>query len=307
MGFINNLLKRIVMLSMAIAMVFMASLSPASADPSASFHGLFHQGVEAYQRREYQQAIDRFTDAIEQDPSPPNAKLAAAYSNRCLVHLELNHYPQAIADCTQSIRLNPANVESYLNRGLAQYRAGNYPAAIADYNQLLDHAPEDYRAWYNRGLAQFELQHYDAAIADYDQSIQYSPELSPERMAEIYDDRGIAYLLLDKHEEAIADFSQAIAHVMSDTRAYFNRGCAFHRVGNEVAALRDFNRVLAIDPTHAETYFNLGMVHYQLGQLDGAIARFHQAAYHFYAQEKMGGYDRVMTILKQLQNRFAFG
>jgi hypothetical protein len=64
---------------------------------------------------------------------------------------------------------------------------------------------------------------------------------------------------------------------------------------------------LAIDPTHAETSFNVGMLRYQRGQLEGAIASFQQAAYHFYAQDEMNNYERVMTILHQLSDRSTVG
>ncbi|MGC1393328.1 MAG: tetratricopeptide repeat protein, partial [Coleofasciculaceae cyanobacterium] len=84
-------------------------------------------GVENTSRGEFEQAIINFSQAIKLD-----VKMAAAYSNRCLVYNQMEEYQRAIIDCTQAMQLNPDKIESYLNRGLAYYRQGNYQEAIAD-------------------------------------------------------------------------------------------------------------------------------------------------------------------------------
>jgi len=205
----HHIARPIVTSAIAMAIAFTTLLSPAHAQPNPA-SDIFTRGISAYQRHEYQQAIEAFTQIVEQGET--SAKLrAAAYSNRCLIELELGHNASAIGDCTRGIQLNSSNSESYLNRGLAYHHLENYEAAIADYNRLLEQIPDDYRAFYNRGLAQFSLKHYEEAIADYNRSMGVNREILPASMVEIYNDRGLAYLLLEKYDEAIADFSQAIA------------------------------------------------------------------------------------------------
>ncbi|MGF1514190.1 MAG: tetratricopeptide repeat protein [Elainellaceae cyanobacterium] len=281
--------------------LFATVAPPAKASAAPS---VFQQGVAAYQKHDYTQAIDAFTQVIEQGRSP---SLAAAYGNRCLVEVELQAYRRAIADCTHGLALNPVNTESYLNRGLAYYRISDYAAAIDDYSQRLTQVPDDYRAFYNRGLAQAGLDHSAQAIADYSRAIEITSRFSPRRAAKVYADRGITYLQLERYDSALADFSQAIAHDSAQSDVYFNRAYAAHSLGQDAAALSDLKQVLSLDPTHAKTHFNLGMLYYQLGHVEGAIASFEQAAYHFFTQNNIRDYERVMAILEQLQTPSAFG
>ncbi len=256
----------------------------------------FQAGVESFQNYHSEAAIAHFTQAIEQDN-----QVAAAYSNRCLVHLVADHYVEAIADCSTAIQQQPDYAESYLNRGLAYYRLGNYAEAIANYDQLLMLQPDDYRAFYNRGLAQFALHQYLQAIADYDQSLSHSPTLPDRRMADIYDDRGIAYLHLGHHQAAIANFTQAIQLDDHNARAYFNRACVCHQQGNYIAALDDIDRVLQLVPDYAQAYVSRGLLRHSLGQAEDAVADLWQAAQQFARQGDAIARDQTLELLKQIQ------
>lgn len=293
----SHLYRYVIALGIAAGLLLIAVV-PARADVAPSH--LFQQGVDAYQEHNYPQAIDTFTQVIQQDQASSKL-LAAAYGNRCLIELELDAYRQAIADCTQGLRLNPVNTESYLNRGLAYYRVNDYTAAIRDYDKRLAYVSDDHRALYNRGLANASLERYDQALKDYSRSIGVSRELPDKRMAEIHFDRGLAYLKLEQYNSAASDFSQAIAHDNLNTEAYVNRAYAAHALGDNKMALRDLDQVLALNPAHAKAHFNLGMLHCDQGHLTGAIANFEQAARHFFAQNSMEDYRQVMTILHQLQ------
>lgn len=109
---------------------------------------LFKIGVYNTQQGKYEQALENFTQAIKLEPD-----FAAVYSNRCLVHIQLQDYEKAIQDCSQTLELNPNNSAAYLNRGLAYYRIANHQSAIPDYTKVIELQPDDVRAYYNRGLS----------------------------------------------------------------------------------------------------------------------------------------------------------
>ena len=54
---------------------------------------------------------------------------------------ELNDFEQAIADCTEAIRLDPCFAIAYYRRAYAYWRKGEYDQAIADYTR--NHSPGD--------------------------------------------------------------------------------------------------------------------------------------------------------------------
>lgn len=255
----------------------------------------FKTGIAAFQAGDYEDAADRFSQAIQASP-----EFAAAYSDRCLTSIYLENYAGAIADCDRALQLNASDTEAYLNRGLAQHRTGHYAEAIADFTQLLQLKQHDFRAYYNRGLAQAELAAYREAIVDYGEALRQVSPLDRPIKAEIHTDRGLAQLLLENDQGAIADFTEAI-QFNADIRAYYNRGCAYHQQGNAVAALNDFSRVLQLDPTYAQAYLSRGLIRHERGNRQEAIADLRQAADCFCDQGLMMAYRQTLDLLYKLQ------
>ncbi len=110
------------------------------------------------------------------------------------MYLQWGKLEQAIADCTQAIKLNPENIEANLNLGLAYYKIGNYQQAIAEYTKVINYNRHDFRALYNRGLASFELINYQEVVADYSLALVNTHSDSHGNLTDIYNARGLAYL-----------------------------------------------------------------------------------------------------------------
>jgi tetratricopeptide (TPR) repeat protein len=256
----------------------------------------FKLGVDETRSEQYEQAFEDFTQAIALD-----AKFTAAYSNRCLVYLQLGDYAKATEDCTAALQLNSNNTEAYLNRGLAYYRLRNYQAAIAEYQEVIDRNTNDYRAYYNRGLARLELKDYEGAIADYNQALNKIHQRSEPVLANIYNDRGLAELMLENVADAIADFSHAITLDASNHRAFYNRACACHRNGDYIGAIRDFTLALQIDPNHAQAYVNRGLIRHELGLQQAALSDLKMASKHFDEQGNKVAHQQTLALIERLQ------
>jgi tetratricopeptide (TPR) repeat protein len=263
--------------------------------PALSCSISFHQGVEALQTRQFEDAVRAFSVAIDADQNQP-----LAYANRCLAQLELAHYLEAIADCTVSLNQRPNQSEVLLNRGLAYYRTGNYQAAIADNTTLLRTHP-DVRAYFNRGLAKVALQQYWQALIDYDRALAQQPE-DQSTIAEIYIDRGVAYFALQQMPQAIDDFSQAIALNTQDERAYYTRGCLYRWQGNFAAAIADFTTAIALQPDHAGAYLDRGIAQAQMGRAVRALSDLKNAASLFEQHGHTIAYQQTVTLIQQLQS-----
>jgi tetratricopeptide (TPR) repeat protein len=261
---------------------------------------LLRSGVAAFQAEDYPLALERFTTAIAVEPG------FAAYSNRCLVQIQLAAYEPAIADCTAALQLNPREPEGFLNRGLAYYRSGEFSRAITDYNALLQIRSHDFRAYYNRGLAQAELQDYRAAIVDYGEAMRQISPLAHSILAEIHTDRGLAQMQLALLPQAVADFTQAIRFNNSNLRAYYNRGCAYHHQDNLLASLADFTQALQLapqapEPKQAQIYLSRGLVQQQLGHQKDALEDLQQAAQYFQRQGAIVVYQQTLDLIKRLR------
>ena len=299
----NTFTKILLNVSLVAMLIILSFPQPALArsESNADAWDLLNSGIEKAQSDRYEQAISDFTQLINL-----NSQYApAAYSNRCLAHLQLGNEPAAISDCTKAIDLNPNNIEAYLDLGLAYYRQGNYQAALQPYQAIITRKPHDWRVYYNRGLVYFALEDYSQAIADYHQALNSSDSIAIVNRAEIYSDRGLSYLLSDYLTEAIADFDRAISLNSNNERAYFNRACAHHRQRNYLAAIKDFTQVLQLNPTRTEAYVNRGWVRYQLGLKQDAIADLQIALYRFQEQGEQLAYQQTLALINQIQGTTA--
>ena len=64
----------------------------------------------------------------------------------------------------------------FLNRGLAYYNKKDYDQAIADYTETIRLDPKYAEAFYWRGIAYDEKKDYDQAVADYTEAIRLNPK-----------------------------------------------------------------------------------------------------------------------------------
>ena len=122
-----------------VATAFLLCLLAGSSFPSPTLAGPLQEGVEAYDRGEYETALNRFIDAQLDAPDRPDI---------------------------------------LYNIGNAYYKLGDYEAALTHYKQALEKDPAglEEKAQYNKGNAHFRNKEYEAAIAAYEAALKISPD-----------------------------------------------------------------------------------------------------------------------------------
>jgi tetratricopeptide (TPR) repeat protein len=177
--------------------------------------------------------------------------LANAYWVRGEAHRYKREYQQAVEDYSEAIRINPKDLQSYLDRGTAYARLEDHDRAIADFSMVIrvDKAADQtrvYRALQYRADSYKEKKDYDRAIADYSEDIRLRPSTHESRFyrAMIYHyDKG-------EHARAIADLNEAIRLAAGINETYLElRGDSYESLGQTDKALADFRAALASDPS----------------------------------------------------------
>lgn len=191
---------------------------------------LFHQGVASLNKGEYEEAIQKYDEAIELNPNH-----VEFYNNRGLAKKNLGQYQEAIDDYDKAIELDPNDAELYSNRGVAKNDLKLHREAIADYDKAVELNPNYADAYNNRGIAKKNLEQYQEAIADYDKAIDLNPN-----HAKAYSNRGNAKSKLEQYPEAVADYDKAIELDQNYADAYNNRGIANQALGRDQEADEDF-------------------------------------------------------------------
>jgi tetratricopeptide (TPR) repeat protein len=255
-------------------------------------------------------ALRAFSQAIK-----INYKYFLAYFMRGYVYTELQEYPQALADFSQVIKLQPRIAGAYGNRGLIRAEKMNdFSGAMIDYNQAIALDSESAHIFYNnRGILKYySLNDFSGALADYNQAIKLAPTF-----ALPYNNRGL--LKKDKFSDlpgALADYKRAIALKPDFAMAYYNRGDLRESLNDPQAALSDYDRAIELNPKYVAAYNSRGFLKYQkLNNDRGAMADFNRAiainpqsaaAYHYRGNLKqdrlndfagaLADYDRSISI-----------
>jgi TonB family protein len=100
------------------------------------------RGLESFNKKDYRKAFDDVTQAIQVEPTNPTP-----YINRCAIQLYAwKQYSDAIADCSEAIRLSTRSSTAYSHRGYAYEMSNSRERAIADYRKALELDPQNQAA-----------------------------------------------------------------------------------------------------------------------------------------------------------------
>jgi tetratricopeptide (TPR) repeat protein len=104
-----------------------------SAAQQADAQPYVRQGRELIQKEQFHEALNPLDRAIDTDPWS-----APAFNLRGYAHLRLLQFEQAVADCSEAIRLQPAFMNAYENRASARRHLGDHAGAQEDAHKVSD-------------------------------------------------------------------------------------------------------------------------------------------------------------------------
>ncbi len=198
--------KPVLIILLIIASVFLvySSLTKQKAGEKDRAVALYEQGVEKIGEKDYTEAVELFTRAIELDPGHEKA-----YSKRGAVRAEfLRQYKAALSDLDKAIELNPGNAVALHNRGLCKISLNDTESAVEDFTRAIKKSPAYYIAHNSRGVAQGMLGKYEEAIKDFNSALIINPDYFNARVNMIF-----AKIQMEKYDEALAEAKKALESV----------------------------------------------------------------------------------------------
>jgi len=144
-----------------ILILFILNIPFVHAEDTKTAQELLSEGTDELNAGSLNNAISRFTKAIEID-----GHLSKAFNNRGVAYAQQGSLARAIDDFTMAIAENPKDFDAYNNRGLAYAHKGDFTQAIFDYTKSIELNTFYVRAYNNREAAYFKLKDYDKAWSD---------------------------------------------------------------------------------------------------------------------------------------------
>ncbi|GAC1655294.1 MAG: hypothetical protein NVS4B12_27680 [Ktedonobacteraceae bacterium] len=124
-------------------------------------------GTLFFERKEYEEALDAYRQALFLDPNN-----AHAYVGRSRSFHALKRYQEALVASEQALRLDPNNTSAYTGKGDALYNLKRYEEALAAFEQALRLDPNYAVVYYNKGNVLKQLRRGKEAQQAFDRAKQ---------------------------------------------------------------------------------------------------------------------------------------
>jgi len=158
----------------------------------------YADGINFFQRGQYENAIESFKKSIEKFPD----NLKALYTLG-LSYLKAGKLDEAIIELNAAGELDPELIEIYLALGECYFRKGESEKALEIFSRALDIQPDNPRAHYNLGIVYYKYDQTEQAIVSFEKSIELDPNFSS-----AYYQRGLAYVKTGDFAKAIKSFEE---------------------------------------------------------------------------------------------------
>lgn len=267
-------------------------------DNPAALHSL---GTLAYQKSQYDMAIDLVGKAIASNPQIPqfhntygvileavgNAEeaidayrqavrlksdYAEAYNNMAIALQSQGQYASAVEKCSKATSLDPDYAAAYNTMGFALQMQGKFTEAIENYRKAAQLKPDFAEAYNHLGVVLSKQERHDEAIENYRQALRINPDY-----AEVHNNLSIALKDKGRFDEAVDNYKRAISLKSDYAEAYNNLGIVLKNQGKFAEAVTHYKHALRLEPQFPEAYYNLGNALKDQGRCDEATEKYKRA------------------------------
>ena len=220
------------------------------------YSDLVKQADQAITNAKYDEAVRLLTRAINGRP-----REAEAYLKRAALFAEAKLFPNAIADMSVAVDLDPKNPRQLNTRGYFLLMTKQYGRAQQDFNDAIGLNLDYPQPYNNRGLVWLAQGDPGKAIKDFDNAIRVKPDY-----VDALNNRGFALMQLDRNEEAVESLSDALEVDPDYLNAITNRGRAHFKLGNYQASIDDFTHAIELRPEPLHYYAHRAEAYFASGQ-----------------------------------------
>jgi len=151
-----------------------------SRSASGSIDELLLEALDAHNQSEFSEAVDIYTRILEM--KPVKAVSNVIYKHRGMAYFASSRYEEAIADFSESLKLDPKSHSVAYYKGIVCSVLGRHSQAIDAFDFSLAIYPYQHYCLYRRAQAYYHLGDYPQALGDCEAALALKPFESAEKL-----------------------------------------------------------------------------------------------------------------------------
>lgn len=263
-------------------------------------------GMDAFDKKNYQKALDHLTKAAQNDTSKNylyyynlgrvqymmkkyteakysfttacqlNGSFAPARYNLGLTNNKLNDSKSALSEFRRAHDIDPRHEKSYLEEGRILSLQKDYIGAISAYQNVLKINNTNRFALNELGSVYYQAKKYQEAESTFKQSLAMLPSGTEDSMT--YYNLSTVLFEEDKLSDAVLyakkayDSCSQIKNKTNRANVIYNYALMSEKSGNTNEAIQKYAEVLQYNPDHLKTQINLGVMYMNMTPPDTQTA-----------------------------------
>lgn len=242
--------------------------TPKDADAQVEAVRLGIQGVSLAERGEHAEAILRYDQGLQRDPTN-----AALWGNKARSAEALGRFEEALGYYDRAQELDPKlGVGSHKARTLMRMK--RFEEALAEFDRSLAANPEHAASWHNKGTALSFLDRREEALAAFEAALR----IDPHHVAAWHNKAGVLEEL-GRHEEALQANTRFLEEFQpTDFGGLSKKASEALRLERPDLAIECLQRAAEIQPGNPDAWMNLGGTLFKLGRYEAAMKACDQAS-----------------------------
>jgi tetratricopeptide (TPR) repeat protein len=230
---------------------------------SSEYHNVL--GVDLMNKEKYEEAIEKFNKAIEENPN-----VGAYYNNLSWAYNELEDYELALEYANKSLEYDNITSENYINQGIALYSLNRLDEAKFSIQEALKLDPKNSTAYYGLGEILYYSGFYEEAEEQYKLSLKYSPYDIDSIISIIY-----CQIHSNKFEEALELIDEYSFQYQSIFEFRKAQGELFEHIKTEAEVEAYYNELVAKFSDEIDAHHALGIYYFYVTyDYDKAVKHF---------------------------------
>ena len=276
----------------------------------------YNKGVELYQQKNYEAAIDSFNTSLElykqidNADNPKTQVINGLHKNLSVLYYQTKKYDKALEFYSKRKSCDRDNYKIYLTMSKILQKQGRVDSALSILEEF-DKIGDNYRIkrkiaeiYESRGNLDNAIKYYSEAFELNDSKVDILEKVAllqhkngntqgaikayndfiatnpPEYiLRKVYKNLGIFYQRTGESNKAIEAFKKSV-EIKPDKKLYFNIAQLYYDNKNYTAAENYLKQLQEIDPNYPEAHYYLGLVYTKQGKKAEALSQFNAIINH---------------------------